>query len=169
MAIYHVELRKFPRTVTRFNQTGQQVGALVLPWVQDRIVEVDGDKWAPYESTIAILEGPEIPIAGLSMGRGWATAKREGTDVTERVLAEARAALADGSAAGSRSSFTEPPVDTRSAPTRDLGLDELLGSESARLLSAWSAIVARTGGLKPSESLALAEIELQRDGEATQS
>ena len=33
------------------------------------------------------------------MGRGWPTAVREGQDVTERVVAEARGAVVDGSAA----------------------------------------------------------------------
>ncbi len=96
MATYHLELRSFPRSTLRFNQTGEQIGAIVIPWVQEQIVELDEEKWAPYDSTITIVEGPPIPVERLSMGRGWPTAKREGTDVTERVLAEARQALADG-------------------------------------------------------------------------
>jgi hypothetical protein len=39
----------------------------------------------------------------------------------------------------------------------------LLGAEAERLLAAWRAVAARTGGLAPSESLALAERELRRE------
>ena len=175
---YHVELRKFPRTVTSFNQSGEQVGALVLLWVQDRIVEVNDEKWAPWESTITILEGPEIPLGGLSMGRGWKTALREGTDVTERVLAEARRALApDGAPEPPPAArAAEPPAGADAedypslagnaapaAPEPPPELAGLLGAEPARLLAAWRAVASRTGGLTPSESLALAERELLRE------
>jgi hypothetical protein len=196
MPTYHVELRDFPRTLTRFNQSGQQLGAIVLPWVENRIVEMDDDKWAPWESTITILEGPSIPLGGLSMGRGWKTALREGSDVTDRVLDEARRAIADGSAyvqapaendappaAAAEPATAEPAVDYPSgapdpsaAPAGTLvaahepetatasETAELLGSEPQRLLATWRAVAARTAGLAPSESLALAERELQ--GEA---
>ncbi len=204
MPTYHVELRNFPRTRTLFNQSGQQLGAIVLPWVENRIVEMDDDKWAPWESTITILEGPQIPIGGLSMGRGWKTALREGTDVSDRVLAEARRAVADGSAYEQASSEDgapdahEPAVDHPSGTPGDaaaepaadypsgaqdppgspaggpVGFDGhvtatasetagMLGPEPERLLARWRAVAARTDGLAPSESLALAERELQRE------
>ena len=199
MGTFHVELRHFPRVSVRFNQSGTQVGAIVLPWVQDRVIELDGEKWAPYDAEITILEGPEIPLERLSMGRGWATAKREGTDVTERVLGEARAAIADGSAYGGQgeapaagapepnadaSPVEEPsavsdypsrastgaPASSKAAPgspsepVTSREVEELLGAEPGRLLAAWRGVAARTGGLAPSESLALAERELQREG-----
>jgi hypothetical protein len=179
MATYHVELRCFPRSAARFNQTGQQIGAIALPWVQDRVFEVDGEKWAPYDSQITIIEGPEIPLSGISMGRGWATAKREGTDVTKRVLAEAHQALADGSAgveAARDADVPAAPAEPDEHPTRagsgeapalDVAslpaeLDGLLGADPGRLLAAWHAVGLRTSGLAPSEALALAERELQR-------
>jgi hypothetical protein len=183
MPVYHVELRSFPKAATLFNQSGLQVGALVLPWVQDRIVELDGEKWAPWESTITILEGPAIPVEGLSMGRGWKTAQHEGADVTERILTEARAALADGSAQQpaadtaleaqettqpaavdypSRAGESARPADpgVASAPA-DPPLGALLGPEAPRLLAAWQAVTSRASGLAPSETLALAERELR--------
>ena len=164
MPTYHVQLRHFPRQCLRFNQTGAQVGALVLPWVQDRVIEIDGEKWAPYDSQITILEGPEIPIERLSMGRGWATAQREGTDVTERVLGEARAAIADGSAYARRPDEEPGPAATPepAEPVTVPALEALLGEDAGRLLDAWRGVAGRTGGLAPSESLALAERELQR-------
>ncbi len=170
MPVYHLEIRKFPKALTLYNQTGTQIGAILLQWVQDRVIELDDQKWNPLEATIVVLEGPPIPVDQLSMGRGWRTAQREGTDVTERVLAEARGALADGSAGlGPAAAATSAPAAT--APRTPAGgpdplalgveLAGLLGSDAVRLLSAWRAVVARTGGLAPSESLALAERELQ--------
>jgi hypothetical protein len=181
MSTYHVELRKFPKTLTRFNQSGQEVGAIVLPWIQERILDIDGEKWAPYESTITILEGPAIPLDRLSMGRGWRTAQREGTDVTERILAEARQALAGPSAGAPALAPTSDPTPTpretgpaenypSASPAREptdgdqlaLGvqLGGLLGDDPLGLLAAWREIAGRSGGLAPSESLALAEREL---------
>jgi hypothetical protein len=189
MPTYHLELRKFPKTLSRFNQSGQQIGAIVLPWIQERILDIDGEKWAPYESTITIIEGPEIPVDRLSMGRGWRTAQREGTDVTDRILGEARQALADGGATaadapatpvGSTSSSqdTQPAEDYPSAasdatPAAQGPIDSdhlalgvqlggLLGADPVGLLAAWREVAGRSSGLAPSESLALAERELAR-------
>ena len=180
MATYHVELRSFPRQCVRFNQSGAEVGAIVLPWVQDRVIEIDGEKWAPYDSQITILEGPPIPLDRLSMGRGWKTAQREGTDVTDRILGEARAAIADGSAYGRPSGGAAPVAEAEHHPAEPAQpsdypslsdspgpappeLRALLGTDADRLLAAWAAVARRTGGLAPSESLALAERELQRE------
>ena len=191
MATYHLELRSFPRQCLRFNQSGTDVGAIVLPWVQDRVFEIDGEKWAPYDSQITILEGPPIPLERLSMGRGWSAAQREGTDVTDRVLSEARTAIADGSVYVQRppEEAPVPPTpeprpstsdypslagqgaaplasagaETPPEPASAAGVEELLGEQAPRLLAAWRAVAARTGGLAPSESLALAERDLQRE------
>ena len=99
MASYHVEIRDFPRNVNRFNMSGTEVGALLLAWVQERVFELADQKWNPQTAELTVLEGPEIPVSGLSMGRGWPTAVREGRDVTQRVVAEAREAIVDGSVA----------------------------------------------------------------------
>jgi hypothetical protein len=185
MPTYHLELRKFPKTLSRFNQSGQQIGAIVLPWIQERILDIDGEKWAPYESTITIIEGPEIPVDRLSMGRGWRTAQREGTDVTDRILGEARQALGDGSATAADAQ-TPPSVPAPSpqepGPAEDypsaapaahdpadsdqlavgVQLGGLLGGDPVGLLAAWREVAGRSSGLAPSESLALAERELAR-------
>jgi hypothetical protein len=191
MPIYHLELNAFPKVTTLFNQTGQQVGAVVIAWVQNQIVELDDEKWAPWEAKITIIEGPEIPLGGLSMGRGWKTALREGTDVTEKVLSEARDAIAESGSHGSSpvvpgdgarvgnggpvpaadlprdypSRVEEPAVPTGevAASVDESELSGLLGAEPATLLSAWRAVAARASGLTPSESLALAERELARN------
>ena len=106
MAHYHLELRQFPRNFTRFNLTGPEIGTIALTWAQERMLTIDGEKWSPAEATIIIIEGPAIPIERLSLGRGWPTALREGEDVTERVLAEAREALREPQAPGCRGRAT---------------------------------------------------------------
>jgi hypothetical protein len=99
MATYHIEIRDFPRNANRFNMNGQEIGAVLLAWAQERVFELGGQKWNPQTAEITVLEGPEIPVSSLSLGRGWPTAMREGHDVTERVISEARAAVVDGSVA----------------------------------------------------------------------
>ena len=90
--MYHVELRQFPHNLCHFNLDERELGAIVEAWTTDPWVEIEGRKWNPDKAKLKILEGPEIPLDQLTMGRGWRTAEREGTDVTERVLAAAKAA-----------------------------------------------------------------------------
>ena len=99
MAVYHVGITDFPHHVNRFNMTGPEVGALLLAWAQERVFDLGDQKWNPQTAELIVIEGPEIPISGLSLGRGWPTAEREGEEVTARVLAEAREAIVDGSVA----------------------------------------------------------------------
>jgi hypothetical protein len=182
--VYHLELRQFPKRVQRFNLDGPAVGAIVLPWVQERVVELGEHKWSPHQATITILEGPEVPLDRVSLGRGWAAAERVSQDVTQRVLAEARHALATG-AAGTGAAGTGAVAGTGTPGGEAAGLGEippapavaggadaltvgvelaaLLGGEPARLLAAWRAVAARSSGLAPSESLALAERELAQE------
>jgi hypothetical protein len=165
MASYHIELRQFPRSFTRFNLTGPEIGTIALTWAQERMLTIDSEKWSPAQATIIILEGPSIPIERLSMGRGWPTALREGEDVTERVLAEAREALRTPAAAAAPNGAPATPMTASALPGADplaLGVElgGLLGAEPSRLLAAWRAVAARSSGLAPSESLALAEREL---------
>jgi hypothetical protein len=175
--VYHLELRQFPKRVHSFNLGGEEIGAIVLAWVQDRMIELGENKWSPHTATITILEGPEIPLDELSLARGWSTAEREGKDVTARVLAEAREAVASGEA---EATLHPPEAPRPGADVRDgasaaggvqpgadplaqgVQLASLLGGDAARLLEAWRSVAARSSGLAPSESLALAERELER-------
>jgi hypothetical protein len=156
--VYHLELRDFPHSVWRFNLAERELGAIVAPWVRGQTVELGEHKWNPEEAALTILEGPEIPLGQLTMGRGWRNAQRKGEDVTERVLAAARQAAA--SAAGAQG--TPPGTNAGAVPTVDpfaLGVQmaALLGPYPMRLLDAWRAATAGTPGLAPSETLALAE------------
>ncbi len=118
MASYHIEVRDFPRNVNRFNMSGQEIGALLLAWAQERVFELGDQRWNPQTAEIIVIEGPEIPVSGLSLGRGWPTALREGQDVTQRVIAEAREAIVDGSVAR-MAQEVEAPAAPESAPAQD--------------------------------------------------
>ena len=157
--MYHIELREGVNNYNHFNVDAPELGAIVETWVRDKPVELGERRWSPYQAKLRILEGPHLPIESLSMGRGWRTAERESEDVTARIFAEATQAL-----------MTAPPVagPAASAPAHGLedplalgvALASLLGPDAARLLAAWRQVAARSTGLSPSESLALAERDI---------
>jgi hypothetical protein len=158
--VYHLELRQFPRRVHRFNLDGPQLGALLLPWAEEKIVELGEHKWSPAEATIKVLEGPAIPLETVSLARGWRQAEKGGEDVTERVLAEAKAQVtAAGSAAAAESAATGTRQANESIALA-MQLGALLGADAPLLLERWKDVRARDSALTPSEALRLAEGEL---------
>jgi hypothetical protein len=94
--VYHLELRKFPHTVCRFNQGEQQLRAIVVPWVREEWIEEGERGWNMHEATLTVLEGPELSMGDLTMGRGWRNAQRVSKDVTESVLAAAMQSRGEG-------------------------------------------------------------------------
>lgn len=96
MSVYHLELRKFPHTACRFNQSEQQLLAVVVPWVRQEWIEEGERKWNVNEAKLTVLEGPELSMPDLAMGKGWRNAQKRSNDVTERVLAAARELGAHG-------------------------------------------------------------------------
>jgi hypothetical protein len=194
--MYHLELRQFPHNFNHFNLGEREMRAVVDPWVRNEPIELGERKWSSHQAKLKILEGPRLPLEELSLGRGWRTAERQSQDVTERIFAEARQAIAAPSsapAAAPSPSATPPapsptsapsatPVPASPAPTSavqpsgqssplsdplalGVQLASLLGQDPAGLLSAWRQVAARSTGLSPSESLALAEREIRVAGE----
>jgi hypothetical protein len=89
--VYHLELRQFPHVARVFNLTRDELESrFVRPWVGGAMIDHDDRRWAPERSRLKILEGPELRADELGMGRGWASAARSGTDVTDAVIAQAR-------------------------------------------------------------------------------
>ncbi len=84
--MYHLELRKFPHVVCRFNQSEAQLRALVVPWTRQEWIEEGERKWNVNEASLTILEGPKLSMPELAMGKGWRNAQKRSQDVTERVL-----------------------------------------------------------------------------------
>jgi hypothetical protein len=121
--MYHLELRKFPHVVCRFNQSEAQLRALVIPWTRQEWIEEGERKWNVNEATLTILEGPKLSMPDLAMGKGWRNAQKRSQDVTERVLGAAQKGRGDDQGAA-----TAPTVQPGEAPrgggedARDLDL-----------------------------------------------
>lgn len=148
--MYHIELRQFPHNFCRFNMSEQELRDAILgPWSRGEWVEQGDRRWSPKEASLTIIEGPELSPDRLSMGRGWRSAQRVGTDVTARVLAPT-------SPVGS----SAPSI---SVPTSLAGeVLALLGEDPGPLIRAWQLALERHPDRTPSECLALAEDLVRR-------
>jgi hypothetical protein len=160
--MYHVELRQFPHNFCRFNLTETELREAVLDaWARGEWIEFGERKWNPQQAKLIVVEGPQIPLEQLSMGRGWRIVEREGKDVTERLIAAAHSA--NVSAAGS------VPANEHGSPhAAAVGLDPalvslvkellgLLGEDPVPLMRAWQLALEGHPERTPSECLALAE------------
>jgi len=90
---FHVEIRRSVQRAWAFNLDPIRLRDSVLdPWLRGRVVELGGKEWDPRESSLRVLEGPELESAELAMGQGWHNAQRRGREVTrelfERAIAE---------------------------------------------------------------------------------
>jgi hypothetical protein len=168
--VYHVELRQFPHNFCRFNLTEPELYDMILrKWARGDWIELGERKWSPHQASLKVIEGPELPLARLAMGRGWRNAVRQGKDVTADLLARARAGAHDKAtdeapesmASGSAAIFTSVRSDAAGRkPTDDslaLELLALLGEDPGPLLRAWRLALESHPNRTPSECLALAE------------
>lgn len=167
--MYHVELRQFPHNSNRFNLTERELRATILDaWARGEWIEFGERKWSPHQATLTVLDGPELALQQLSMGRGWRNAKRQSRDVTEELLATARSApgstsSSDLPASGDIAQTAATTSRGASDPERLAGeLLALLGDDPTPLLRAWQLALERHPARTPSECLALAE-DLLRD------
>jgi hypothetical protein len=164
IAVYHIELRQFPHNLCRFNLGEQELHATIVePWAREEWIELGERKWSPHQAKLTVLEGPEMPLAQLSMGRGWRAAERDGHDVTERLLATAKASIAASAQArmplsGSGSGSGEGHQDD-SLLADSLGLQMLtrLADGPLPLRGAWELGAAHHPDRTPAQCLALAE------------
>jgi hypothetical protein len=156
--MYHMELRQFPHSAWRFNLDEAQVRAVAEPWVRAEMVSFGERKWNPHKATLTILEGPHLALQELSMGRGWRAAQRKSAVVTQRVLGE----CAERSASAAQAAGSAPGVPPGDPLALGVQIAALLGQDPVALLEAWRTAAASSAGLRPSESLALAEQTLER-------
>jgi hypothetical protein len=148
--MFHVELRQFPHNVCRFNLSeAELLAALVRPWARAEPIDFGERRWSPHTARLTVLEGPELSVQQLAMGRGWRNAQRASKDVTERVLARAREPIDAGSPEGGGADEAEGALLT------------VLGEDPQALLAAWRLAAERRPELSPSASLALAEATLR--------
>jgi hypothetical protein len=167
--VFHIELRQFPHNVCRFNLSEHELGTVVEPWAREQWIELGGRKWSPHQARLTILDGPHLAVQELSMGRGWRNAQRRSEDVTDRVLAAAKAPLAHngGSSPSQSQSTTESQSSTGlSERSTDLPLEAdslglelltMLGEAPASLSAVWKLARSRFPERLPSECLAVAE------------
>jgi hypothetical protein len=173
VSVFHVELRQFPHNMCRFNLSEQELlDSVVEGWAQERWIEFGERKWNPHQARLTVLEGPQLAVEQLAMGRGWRNAQRQSEDVTERVLehararararqdAQARTTSAAGAAAVPAGAATGLGAAT-AAGAADGQLLELLGADPEALLASWRLTATRRPELPPSEALALAEATLR--------
>jgi hypothetical protein len=191
--VYHVELRQFPHNFCRFNLTDRQLHEAILDaWARGDWIELGERKWSPHQAKLTVLDGPELPVDQLSMGRGWRNAARQGRDVTEELLAAVRAAAGASSAmrigteaiaslggaaeeqptGGGEIAFDAPAGPVMSTDARliadSLGLEVLakLGSEPSPIAVAWQLAQARYPERSASDCLQLAEYAIRSLAEA---
>ena len=173
--MYHLELRKFPHSVCRFNQSEAQMLGVVVPWVREEWIEQGERKWNANEASLTVLEGPKLSMPELAMGRGWRNAQKRSEDVTERVLVAARSLAGEQPA-----QVAQPMQPARSAPEdagearggdaggAGAGHDLLADSLALELLAllddgalpparAWELARTRLDHASAADSLALAE------------
>ena len=139
--MYHLELRQFPHVSRVFNLTRDDLERqFVRPWVAGVIIEHDDRRWAPERSRLKILEGPELRQDELGMGRGWATASKQGRDVTEAMIAAAR-----------RGAEARPEVESLKIAVQEVAANAITVQDVMALAA------AAHPAWRPSEQLALAE------------
>lgn len=156
--MYHVEIRQFPHNACRFNLTERELLPIAVPWAREEWVELGERKWNVNQATLTIIEGPQLSLPQLAMGRGWRNAQRQGRVVTERVLETLKQApgKAEGGAANA-------PVEDAAADFHllgdSLGLEILaaLDQGPVTLARVWRLAGARLRDRSASEGLALGE------------
>jgi hypothetical protein len=89
---FHVEISAGFHRARVFNLNREDLLAKVVePWLEGRRIEMGDRKWEPRESSLKILEGPQMETEDLSFGQGWSNAERASENVTRGVFAEAPA------------------------------------------------------------------------------
>jgi hypothetical protein len=89
---FHVEISGSIRHARVFNLSREDLMAKVVePWLDDRPIEMGEREWHPRESSLKILDGPEMGTPDLSFGQGWSNAERSSQNVTHEVLRTAPA------------------------------------------------------------------------------
>jgi hypothetical protein len=169
--VYHVEIRQFPHNVCRFNLTERELLPIAVPWAREEWVELGERKWNVNQATLTIIEGPQLSLPELAMGRGWRNAQRQGQVVTERVLETlkrgpgtapqapaAPAAVGAGEGGPANASVERAAADLHLLGD-SLGLEILAALDEGPLTLArvWRLAGARLRDRPASEGLALGE------------
>jgi hypothetical protein len=149
--MYHVELREFPHNTHAYNLDAPRLQTeIVGHWVRGEIFNFAERDWIPQRTELKILEGPELPLNQMGLGRGWTNAEKRGKDVTAQVLGAARATLSASADASARSPELEHDILERLA----------LGPVS--LAGVWRLAQSTAPDATPGDRLATAERALNQ-------
>ncbi len=161
--MYHVEFRESFHNLCHFNLDEGALGAIVKAWTTDPWVEIEGRKWNPDRAKLRIIEGPELPLDQLTMGRGWRAAERHGTDVSDRILGAATEAARAATQVAPEGGAGKGAVPDGALEADSLGLEllSLLADGPAPLYYAWRLAAKRFPDRSPGEALMLAERSVQ--------
>jgi hypothetical protein len=85
---FHIEVAGGRQHARSFNLTEEELGRTVLdPWLSGRPILLGDRRWIrDDETSLRILEGPELSVQDLAFSQGWPNAERAATDVTATVL-----------------------------------------------------------------------------------
>lgn len=139
------------------NLTVEELRAEVLePWGRDEPVALGERSWrASGGAQLTVIEGPEVPVGSLTMGRGWSVALREGREVTRELLGSTgRGAGGKPAGAAGRPGGVADPV---LADALGLDLIKRLGEGPVSLQEVW-----RLAGERDPERAPAAGLELAR-------
>jgi hypothetical protein len=138
--MFHVEMRAGMQVVRGFNLSNERLWVDYLaPLLADQDFTVQGHDFTPRKTRLSVYEGPELRPDQIGMGRGWQNVERSATDVTERVLAEARKHVA------ARQTTAAP------TPAWDVLRERLVGRLSAGPVT-FEEVVAMASDLMPESS-----------------
>ncbi len=89
--MFHVEMRAGIQVVREFNLSTERLWVgFLAPLVGNQDFSVEGHEFTPRSTRVKVYEGPSLRPDQLSLGRGWQNVERTASDVTERVLEQAR-------------------------------------------------------------------------------
>ncbi len=127
---FHIEIRHSFRRAWAFNLSEEKLGRAILgPWRRGEPVELGDREWDPRDSTLLILEGPEIAPPELAHGQGWHHAERSGRNVTAEALSRAATKAATVALLGE-------------TPSAQRAVLDLLGKLETPIVD-WAAVRAR--------------------------
>jgi hypothetical protein len=153
---FHIELRAGKALGRAFNlPESELVERFIGPLLAGRTIFHSDHEWFPEETEVTVIEGPELGIGEIGLGRGWHNAGKTGTDVTQEILTRYRGR--GGAAATAAAAAT--------AGSRPQGLDLLkerlkghLGAAAIDLDRIVPLAIDVAPGQRVSESVALAEV-----------
>jgi hypothetical protein len=152
---FHVEIRHSLNFARAFNLTEEQLRERFLtPWWEQVTIELGDRDWDPADSSLTVLQGPELHPSQLGIGQGWPEAERLSQDVTAQLLAAPPrpAALAGGAGVA----LLSGSPDAAHAAAAALGALDLLALDWAAVRA---AIVA--GGGTPPPTLIAFDVRPQ--------